>query len=595
MKRQTWILLALVLLLLSACSDAEDGNPSDGDTWHEDGDASDGDASDGDAPDGDVTDGDRPDGDRPDGDTAADGDDYWDDVDGDCPDGDWSYPDGDTAADGDEDSGWYEDGDDNTDSYEDIVENGFTSTESSPFSTFSIDVDTASYSQMRYNLTNGRMPPPNSVRIEEFINYFDYDYEPPTDGSTFNVFMDSADCPWKDGHHLLRIALKGKLLEEDERPDSNLVFLIDVSGSMSSHNKLPLVKEGLKLLVNQLREGDRVALVVYAGASGVVLPSTSCANKTAIIDALERLEAGGSTAGAAGIRLAYQVAEENFISNGNNRVILATDGDFNVGVTNNTELKRLIEEKAQTGVFLSIYGFGMGNYKDDRLEMLSNAGNGVYGYIDNLDEAKKIFVNDFLGSLYTIAKDVKIQIEFNPDQIAAYRLIGYENRVLNYEDFEDDTKDAGDLGSGHTVTAFYQIVPVGVEVGYDLKPGEDTTEQRTSFESNEQVKVHLRHKPVTFQGPVVEESILETFALAEESHVSFAQAHLDFRFASMVASFGMLLRGSAYKGDTSYDIVHTTAGGALGEDYHGYRAEFLTLVRAAESLDTREPDNQTED
>lgn len=537
MKRYDWILLVLTFIFLSACGGADStaGLEVDGDSDAHDNLS----GVDDDSP----ADGDDPDGDDPDGDDPSD----------------------------------------DSEQYEEIVENAFLSTETDPFSTFSIDVDTASYSNVRRFLENGRMPPPDAVRIEEMVNYFDYDYEPPDNEDPFAVYIDSADCPWKNDHNLIRIALKGKLLGED-RPPSNLVFLLDVSGSMSSGNKLPLLKRAFKLLVEQLDENDRVAIVVYAGASGLVLPSTTCDRKHEIIEALDDLQAGGSTAGAAGIEQAYSVAMENFLENGNNRVILATDGDFNVGLSSDAALQNLIEEKAETGVLLSVYGFGMGNLNDSMLEKLSNHGNGSYGYIDSYEEAQKVFVYDILGTLYTIAKDVKIQVEFNPEQIVAYRLLGYENRMLNYDDFNDDTKDAGEIGSGHSVTAFYQVVPVGSEVGYDVEEGEGTADQSTTFSNNTVAKLHLRHKAITFDGPAADESILATYDLSKNGHSVFDAADVDFRFASMVASFGMLLRGSAYCGDANYQTVHDTAAEALGADVLQYRAEFLELVSIASDL-----------
>ena len=351
----------------------------------------------------------------------------------------------------------------NREEYSRIIENPYLLAKSNPVSTFSIDVDTASYSNARRFLNNGQMPPKDSVRIEEFINYFNYDYKVPGKDVPFSVTTDLTGCPWNEKHQLLKIGLKGYEVKNDKRPLSNLVFLLDVSGSMMSSDKLALVKQGMKYLLKSLGENDRVAIVVYAGASGLVLPSTSGDKKGAIEDALESLAAGGSTAGGAGIELAYKVAAENFIKGGLNRVILCTDGDFNVGITSQGGLTRLIEKKAKTGVFLSVLGFGTGNYRDDTMEKLSNCGNGNYGYIDTINEAKKVFGKDINGTLLTIAKDVKIQIEFNPAKVAAYRLIGYENRMLKKEDFDNDKKDAGEIGAGHTVTALYEIVPVGVE------------------------------------------------------------------------------------------------------------------------------------
>ncbi|HJT74805.1 MAG TPA: von Willebrand factor type A domain-containing protein, partial [Chitinophaga sp.] len=347
----------------------------------------------------------------------------------------------------------------NTEDYSPINENIFHTAKDQPLSTFSIDVDRASYSNVRRYLNNGNLPPADAVRVEEMINYFDYEYKNPTGKDPVAIYADMANCPWNPSHQLVRIALKGKTVEKESLPASNLVFLIDVSGSMSDPNKLPLVKQALKALVGQLREEDKVAIAVYAGAAGLVLPSTSGKDKTAILDALDKLEAGGSTAGGAGILLAYKTAAENLLKNGNNRVILATDGDFNVGVSSDGDLQRIIETEREKGIFLSVLGFGMGNYKDNKLELLADKGNGNYAYIDNFEEARRTFVTEFGGTLFTIAKDVKLQIEFNPKYVKSYRLVGYENRMLNNEDFNDDKKDAGDMGAGHTVTALYEIIP----------------------------------------------------------------------------------------------------------------------------------------
>lgn len=352
----------------------------------------------------------------------------------------------------------------NTEQYDRIYENPFLKVDKNPLSTFSIDVDTASYANIRRYLNNNSRPPKDSVRIEEMINYFSYDYPAPKGDDPFSVNVEIGSCPWKGKHRLVRIGLKGKEIPANQRPSSNIVFLLDVSGSMMYGNKLPLLKKGLKLMVQNLHENDRVAIVVYAGASGLVLPSTSCEKKNTILEALDKLRAGGSTNGGAGIQLAYKVAIENFIPGGTNRVILATDGDFNVGTTGRGDLIRLIQEKAKSKVFLTILGFGMGNYKDATLEQIANKGNGNYAYIDSLKEARKVLVQQIGGTLVTIAKDVKIQIEFNPTKVNAYRLIGYENRLLRNEDFNDDTKDAGEIGAGHTVTALYEIVPAGVNI-----------------------------------------------------------------------------------------------------------------------------------
>ena len=353
----------------------------------------------------------------------------------------------------------------NTEAYDRIVENPFLAVMQNPLSTFSIDVDTASYANARRFLNQGMLPPPDAVRIEEFVNYFLYRYEPPKDKETpFAAAVTIADCPWTPEHRLARIGIKGWEMPRSERPASNFVFLLDVSGSMQPQNKLPLVKQSIRMLTEQLDERDRVAMVVYAGASGLVLPSTSCDDKRAIYEALDRLDAGGSTNGGAGIQLAYDVATQNFLPGGVNRVVLASDGDFNVGVTDQGSLTRLIEEKAKSGVFLTVLGYGMGNVKDATMEKLADKGNGNYAYIDTLNEAKKVLVEQMQGTLVTIAKDVKIQVEFNPAQVSAYRLLGYENRMLRAEDFNDDTKDAGEIGAGHTVTALYELVPAGQEI-----------------------------------------------------------------------------------------------------------------------------------
>jgi Ca-activated chloride channel family protein len=477
----------------------------------------------------------------------------------------------------------------NTEAYDHIVENTFKRVTDEALSTFSIDVDTASYANVRRFLNSGQLPPPGAVRIEEMINYFDYDYPLPDGDVPFSVNVEIADCPWAADHRLARIGLKGMEIVQEERPPANLVFLIDVSGSMKPANKLPLLKQALELLVAELSEEDQAAMVVYAGASGLVLDSTSCEQKDVILRALKFLEAGGSTNGGAGIQLAYDIATENFIDDGINRVILATDGDFNVGITNQGVLISLIEEKAKTGVFLSVLGFGMGNYKDSNLEKLADKGNGNYAYIDTLNEAQKVLVDQMGGTLMTIAKDVKIQIEFNPAEVNAYRLVGYENRILAKEDFNDDTKDAGEIGAGHTVTAFYEIVPVGVEV--DLPPvdplkyqpqwddeGDEGGEADEGDASGEMMTVKLRYKP-----PAGDRSKLIEVPVTDDG-LLLADASDDFAFATSVASFGMLLRGSEHARDLTYDAVLEMAQASLGEDHNGYRAEFVDLVHKAMSI-----------
>ena len=474
----------------------------------------------------------------------------------------------------------------NTESYDFIESNGFKRVADHPLSTFSIDVDTASYANVRRFLSQGQMPPAGAVRIEEMVNYFDYDYPPPTGDDPFSVNVEIADCPWQPDHRLARIGLKGYEVTWDETPPSNLVFLIDVSGSMKSPDKLPLLKEAMKLLVEQLGEHDSIALTVYAGASGLVLPSTTGANKGAILDALDRLNAGGSTNGGAGIKLAYDTAMANFIPGGVNRVILATDGDFNVGTTSRSDLTQLIEDKAKSGVFLSVLGFGTGNYKDSQLEQLADKGNGNYAYIDSLNEARKVLVTEMGGTLVTIAKDVKIQIEFNPAQVSAYRLIGYENRLLAKEDFNDDTKDAGEIGAGHTVTAFYEIVPGGVEVetpGVDPLEYQPTATAESETALPEELSGTMMTVKLRYKEPDGDTSKLMKVRVADAG-LTLAEASDDFTFATAVASFGMLLRGSEHVPGFTYGAVLEMAQSSRGEDPNGYRAEFAQLVQRAEEL-----------
>ena len=475
----------------------------------------------------------------------------------------------------------------NTETYDKIVENEFKRVSEHPLSTFSIDVDTAGYSMVRKMLTQqGRMPPPGAVRLEELINYFDYSYEPPTDEVPFATHVDVATCPWNDKHGLVRIGLKGKVIEKEDRDPANLVFLLDVSGSMNQPNKLPLLKTAMSKLVENLNEKDRVAIAVYAGAAGLVLDSTPCSDKHKILEALDRLKAGGSTNGGAGIQLAYATAAANFIEGGVNRVILCTDGDFNIGMTNNSELISMIEKKAKDNIFLTVLGFGMGNYKDSRLEKLADKGNGNYGYIDTEGEADKMLVEGLSGTLVTIAKDVKIQVEFNPHHVKGYRLLGYENRMLKKEDFNDDTKDAGEIGAGHTVTALYELIPADSEEEVaapkvdELKYQKDV-EKTDAARSDELLTVKLRHKE-----PDGEKSKLLSFPVKNEV-VEFDAANVDLKFASAVAAFGMLLRDSQYKGTADYDSVLRWAKSSLGEDEFNYREEFLKLIRAAKSLENR--------
>jgi Ca-activated chloride channel family protein len=468
-------------------------------------------------------------------------------------------------------------------------------------STFSVDVDTASYSNMRRVLRAGALPHPDAVRIEELVNYFHYDYPQPQGDAPFSANMELADCPWNAKHRLLRVALKGREIEPAKRPAANLVFLLDVSGSMDEYNKLPLVQKAMKLLVGELREDDRVAIVVYAGNAGLVLDTTAGNEELKIRDAIDRLQAGGSTNGGKGIQLAYEKALANFKDGGINRVILATDGDLNVGITDDDSLVELIKQKAANDVFLTVLGFGTGNLKDSKLEKLADNGNGNYAYIDNLREARKVLVEQIGGSLVTIAKDVKLQLEFNPAEVRAYRLIGYENRLLAAKDFDDDTKDAGEIGAGHTVTALYELVPAGsdekipdideaTEDGQPLKYQQ--VEQKAAEDEKKATEVQLtdaakkgdlltlalRYKP-----PEGDVSTKREFTLPAESK-AFNKASRDFQFAASVASFGMLLRGSKYAGDATFASVEEIAGASLGDDKQGRRQEFVELVQLAEQL-----------
>ncbi|MBO9683279.1 MAG: VWA domain-containing protein [Flavisolibacter sp.] len=469
----------------------------------------------------------------------------------------------------------------NTEDYDNIVENKFLSSKQEPLSTFSIDVDEASYSNVRRYLLNGSLPPAGAVRIEEMINYFDYDYPQPQNGDPFSVVTEISECPWNNNHKLIHIGLQGKIIPLENLPNSNLVFLIDVSGSMDEPNKLPLVQASLKMLTEQLRGQDKVAIVVYAGSAGLVLPSTNGSNKTKIKEAIDNLQAGGSTAGGEGIRLAYKIAKENFIKGGNNRVILATDGDFNIGPSSDDALIRWIEKERRSGVFLSVLGYGMGNYKDNKMQQLADKGNGNHSYIDNINEAKKVLVQEFGSTLFTIAKDVKIQVEFNPQKVQAYRLVGYENRMLASEDFNDDQKDAGELGSGHTVTALYEVIPVGVKDEFTKSVDAlkyQTNRTINSNHSNEIITVKLRYKK-----PDEDVSKLITKAVIDD-HKSLASASDNFRFSAAVAEFGLLLRNSEFKENSSYQQVISLAKSAKGKDVNGYRSEFINLVSSTTSL-----------
>ena len=470
------------------------------------------------------------------------------------------------------------------DKYLPIVENPFKEVKSEPLSTFSIDVDTASYSKVRmYLMQQGVLPRPDAVRIEELVNYFTYEYAPPSGDQPFAAHLEVAECPWAPAHRLVRVGVKGKEIQRDQRPTSNLVFLLDVSGSMDEPNKLPLVKHGMKLLVDQLGENDRVAIVVYAGAAGMVLDSTTGDRKQVILDALDRLHAGGSTNGGEGIQLAYQAALDHFVRGGVNRVILCTDGDFNVGVTGTDQLVRLAEQNGKTGVFLSVLGFGMGNHNDAMLEQISDKGNGNYAFIDTEAEARKVLIEQMTGTLITIAKDVKIQVEFNPQRVAAYRLIGYENRILAAQDFNDDKKDAGEIGAGHTVTALYEIVPAGAEGGVAIPPVDELKYQHKSQPNEVAGSGELLTLKMRYKQPDGDTSSKLEFPLRDEGR-RFGQASKDFRFAASVAAFGMLLRDSAHKGNASYAGVQEIATEAASGDTSGYRDEFLKMLAKAKEL-----------
>jgi Ca-activated chloride channel homolog len=492
----------------------------------------------------------------------------------------------------------------NAETYQSVSDNPFLTVTEQPLSTFSIDVDTASYANVRrFLMQQGQLPPPAAVRIEEMINYFRYDYPQPDADAPFSMTTEVATCPWNTGNRLVRIGLKGKEIPRDKRPVSNLVFLLDVSGSMQPANKLPLVREAMKMLVNELGENDRVAIVVYAGATGLVLPSTGGDQKNTILAAIEQLQAGGSTNGAGGIQLAYDVAVANFIKGGANRVILATDGDFNVGITDPGELVKLITEKAKSGVFLTTLGFGMGNLKDATLEQLADKGNGNYAYIDTLAEGRKVLVEELSGTLVTNAKDVKLQIEFNPTEVRSYRLIGYENRLLAAEDFNDDKKDAGEIGAGHTVTALYEVVPAKAASGSDdspvtsatagdgerpgvdplryqkaAQPVEPKAELTDAASSGELLTLKLRYKqPDGHTSRLLEHPV-------KDSQRRYGEATGDFKFAASVAGFGMILRSSPHRGNITIDAVRELAQEGVGSDESGYRKEFVTLVQRAKEL-----------
>lgn len=466
----------------------------------------------------------------------------------------------------------------NTENYATIHENGFKNVNINPLSTFSIDVDNASYSNVRRYINQGNLPPVDAVRIEEMINYFSYDYPEPVGEHPFRVSTELSECPWNPDHYLMHVGLKGKSIDKTELPASNLVFLLDVSGSMNTPDKLPLVKRAFRLLVNELRPNDRVAIVVYAGAAGEVLDSTPGNKKIKILDAINNLNAGGSTAGGEGLRLAYSIAEKNFIDGGNNRIILATDGDFNVGVSSTSEMERLVEKQREKGIFMTVLGFGTGNIKDNKMETIANKGNGNYAYIDNILEARKVLISEFGGTLFTIAKDVKFQLEFNPRHVKSYRLVGYENRLLNDEDFNDDKKDAGEMGAGHTVTALYEIIPTGVdEEAPTVDPLKYQTNKRLVGEkSNELLTIKLRYKDPEGRKSKLMEHVVENKLDKNTSD--------NFRFSAAVASFGMLLRNSEFMGNTTIESILEWSKSGKGDDEEGYRSEFIRLVKTVNDL-----------
>lgn len=471
----------------------------------------------------------------------------------------------------------------NTEEYDTIDDNPFKLVKKEALSTFSIDVDTASYSNLRRFISEGRMPPKDAVRIEELINYFTYDYPQPEGDRPFSLTTEISNAPWNEKHKLVRVGLQGKKIDTENLPPNNLVFLLDVSGSMNYANKLPLIKSAFRLLVDELTEKDTVSIVVYAGAAGLVLPPTSGNEKDKILGAIEELDAGGSTAGGEGIKLAYELAKRFYKASGNNRVILATDGDFNVGASSDAELVRMIENYRDEGIFLTVLGFGTGNFKDAKMEKLADKGNGNYAYIDNLLEAKKVLVTEMGATLLTIAKDVKIQVEFNPAKVQAYRLIGYENRLLAAQDFNDDKKDAGELGAGHSVTALYEVIPVGVETNVKLPDVDDLRYQQnntapSASNSDELMLVKLRYKePKGTVSQLIQQPVVD-------KGLPFENASNDLKFAAAVAEFGMILRDSEYQGDASFNEVLKLAKESKGVDLEGYRGEFIKMVEASQGL-----------
>jgi len=468
----------------------------------------------------------------------------------------------------------------NAETYKEIKENSFVAVAQQPVTTFSADVDRAAYANVRRIIGYGQIPPKDAVRIEEMVNYFDYDYPAPEEGSAspLRVSPELAPAPWNPNHLLLRIGLQAKKIDLAQAPPSNIVFLIDVSGSMDEENKLPLLQSSFKLLLGQLRPDDKVAIVTYANGTKVALPSTRVKDKEKIIKVLDNLYASGGTSGGRGIQLAYEQAQKSFIKNGNNRIILATDGDFNIGINNTTDLEKFIEKQRESGIYMSVLGFGIGNYRDDMAETIADKGNGNYAYIDNITEAKKVLVNELSGTLFAVAKDVKLQLEFNPKYVKEYKLIGYENRMLANEDFTNDKKDAGEIGAGHTVTALYELVPSDGKVAQSLRY--QSQELNEKGKGNELGFLKIRYKDPKVKDAksveITESLVFNKKALKETS--------TDYRFAASVAEFGILLRDNSNKANATYDQVIELAEGAIGKDPEGYRKEFVRLVKSVKML-----------
>ena len=468
----------------------------------------------------------------------------------------------------------------NAETYKEIKENSFVAVAQQPVTTFSADIDRAAYANVRRIIGYGQIPPKDAVRIEEMVNYFDYDYPAPEEGSVspLRVSPELAPAPWNPNHLLLRIGLQAKKIDLAKAPPSNIVFLIDVSGSMDEENKLPLLKSSFKMLLGQLRPDDKIAIVTYANGTKVALPSTSVKDKEKIIKVLDNLYASGGTSGGKGIQLAYEQAQKSFIKNGNNRIILATDGDFNIGINNTTDLEKFIEKQRESGIYMSVLGFGIGNYRDDMAETIADKGNGNYAYIDNITEAKKVLVNELSGTLFAVAKDVKLQLEFNPKYVKEYKLIGYENRMLANEDFTNDKKDAGEIGAGHTVTALYELVPSDGKVAQSLRY--QSQELNEKGKGNELGFLKIRYKDPKVKDAksveITEPLVFNKKALKETS--------TDYRFAASVAEFGILLRDNSNKANATYGQVIELAEGAIGKDPEGYRKEFVRLVKSVKML-----------